>query len=63
MTNMPPDGKGSFLTIRDLAERWKTSPRNIHRIIERGKLPIHKIGRLVRIAFRDIVFFETESRV
>jgi excisionase family DNA binding protein len=54
---------GVFLTIQEVAGRWKTSPRNVHRKIADGSLPVHRIGRLVRIALSDIVLFEAQSRM
>lgn len=52
-----------FLTIQEVAARWKTSPRNVHRKIADGSLPVHRIGRLVRIALTDILLFEAQSRM
>ncbi len=40
---------GSFLSIRDVAERLKVSQRTIRRWIDQGYLEVIKIGRTVRI--------------
>jgi excisionase family DNA binding protein len=51
----------AFLTVQELAARWKTSPRTVRRLIADGRLQVHRIGRLVRIAFAVIVLFEAEN--
>jgi excisionase family DNA binding protein len=51
----------AFLTVRELAARWKTSPRTVRRLIADGQLRVHRIGRLVRIALTVIVLFEAEN--
>jgi excisionase family DNA binding protein len=52
----------AFLTVRELAMRWKSSERHIWRMIADGRLRVHRIGRLVRIALADVVLFEVTSR-
>jgi excisionase family DNA binding protein len=54
-------GPAPFLTVKELADRWKTSPRTIWRMIADGRLRVHRIGRLVRIAITVIVVFEAEN--
>ncbi len=51
----------AFLTVQELAARWKTSSRTIWRMIADGRLRVHRIGRLVRIALSVVVLFEAES--
>lgn len=61
---MKPNNFGTaptFLTVQELAARWKTSPRNIRRLTADGRLRVHRIGRLVRIALTVIVLFEAEN--
>jgi excisionase family DNA binding protein len=57
-----PGTAPAFLTVRELATRWKSSERHIWRMIADDSLPVHRIGRLVRIALADIVLFEAASR-
>jgi excisionase family DNA binding protein len=62
---MKPNTAGpapSFLTVKELVARWKMSTRSIGRMIAAGRLPVHRIGRLVRIALVDVVLFEATSR-
>lgn len=61
---MKPNSPGTtptFLTVREVATRWKSSERHIWRMIADGRLRVHRIGRLVRIALADIVLFEATS--
>jgi excisionase family DNA binding protein len=62
MAQHQPATPTGFLTIKELAARWKTSVRNIHRKIKSGVLPVHRFGRLVRIALRDVIVVEAQSR-
>jgi excisionase family DNA binding protein len=53
----------TFLTVNELAARWKMSVRNMRRLIARGDLPVHRFGRLIRISLKDVVVFEVENRL
>ena len=55
-------GTPQFLRVRELAERWKVSTRNIRRMIADGRLSAHRIGRAVRIALSDVLLFEALNR-
>jgi excisionase family DNA binding protein len=57
-----PGTAPAFLTVKELADRWKLSTRSVWRLIADGRLRVHRIGRLVRIALADIVLFEATSR-
>jgi excisionase family DNA binding protein len=41
-------------TIAETAEVLNLSPRTVRRLIDSGALPVHRFGRLVRIAEGDI---------
>lgn len=43
--NIPKD---DFITVEELAEMLKVSPRTIQRIIERKELPAIRVGRQLR---------------
>lgn len=58
----PGDLAAPFLTIKEFAAREKISVRQAHRLIKAGKLPVHRVGRLVRISVRDIALFEAQCR-
>ena len=53
----------NLLTIEEAAERLSVSPRNIRHQIYLRRLPIVKVGRLVRIDERDLEEFIEDSRV
>lgn len=38
-----------LLTVDELAERWRVSPRTIRRKIDQKQIPVIRIGRSVRI--------------
>lgn len=60
------DGKGHasnqgdcWLTILEVANRWKVSERTVRRELDRGKLgKFLKIGSRVRIPFETVVSYE-----
>lgn len=52
-----------LLTIEEAAERLSVSARNIRHQIYLRRLPIVKVGRLVRIDERDLETFIENSRV
>lgn len=49
-------------TIDEAAELLNVSPRTVRRLIELGALPVHRLGRLVRIAEADLAAFLAASR-
>jgi excisionase family DNA binding protein len=49
-------------TIDEAAELLNMSPRTVRRLIESGALPVHRFGRLVRIADADLVVLLAASR-
>ena len=42
-----------LFTIEEVAETLNVSSRTVRRLIESGALPVHRLGRLVRIADGD----------
>ncbi len=58
MASNSNQSSATFLTVRELADRWKTSQRTIWRMIADGRLRVHRIGRLVRITLAVILIFE-----
>jgi excisionase family DNA binding protein len=65
--DIPPrsagDAKEDFLTIEDTAAGLDVSTRTVRRWIDHGELPVHRIGRIVRIARTDLVAFLARHRV
>lgn len=46
-----------FLTVDDIAERLNVSTKTVRRRIKAGALPVHRIGRLVRVSEADFAAF------
>jgi excisionase family DNA binding protein len=49
-------------TIDEAADLLNVSPRTVRRLIEAGALPVHRLGRLVRIADPDLAAFLAATR-
>ena len=49
-------------TIAETAELFNTSTRTVRRLIESGALPVHRLGRSVRISDSDIATFLAANR-
>jgi excisionase family DNA binding protein len=49
-------------TIGETAELFNTSTRTVRRLIDSGALPVHRLGRSVRISDADIAAFLAASR-
>ena len=52
----------ALLTIEDVARRIVSSDRHVRRLIKRGELPAHRIGKLVRISEDDLDRYLAASR-
>ena len=53
---------GSMRTIDQTAEMINVSSRTVRRLIDSGKLPVHRFGRSVRISDLDIALLIAASR-
>jgi predicted site-specific integrase-resolvase len=52
----------SFLTAKELSQRWKVSLMFLHRLRRGGRLPVTRISkRAVRFALADVLKIEAES--
>jgi len=51
-----------YLTIQDVAARWKISVPTVRRMIARGEVPSVHIGRAVRIERGELARFESNQR-
>ena len=51
-----------YLTIQDVAARWKISVPTVRRMIARGEVSPVRIGRAVRIEHSEIERFEMGRR-
>ncbi len=43
-----------FLTVQEAADRYRVSRRTIERHIKAGRIPVTRIGRLIRIRRTDL---------
>lgn len=62
-TRLPLDRSVRLLTIDETAARLSVSIRNVRHQIYLRRLPIVKIGRLVRVDERDLEAFIESGRV
>ncbi|MCF7787158.1 MAG: helix-turn-helix domain-containing protein [Prosthecobacter sp.] len=51
-----------WLTVRELAFRWKITPKTLRLWRKAGKLQAHHLGRGIRFSLADIEKIETESK-
>jgi excisionase family DNA binding protein len=58
----PRESFATMRTIDQTAEMINISPRTIRRLIDSGKLPVHRFGRSVRISDVDIAQLIAASR-
>lgn len=52
-----------FYTVADLAEMLQVQEITIRRMIRRGQIPVHKIGRAFRFRRSDVEDFLARCRV
>ncbi len=51
---MPRRASPALLTVKEVADHLGASSRHVYRLIARGDLPVHRLGRLVRISEDDL---------
>jgi len=56
MSNQTPKPQ-QYLTVQMAAERVSLSQKTIRRLIDRGELPVHRLGRSLRISATDLDVF------
>ena len=52
----------AFYTVRELAELLKVTEKTIYRMVGRGELPCHRIGRIKRFSRDDVEAFLNRCR-
>ena len=55
---LPPQ----LLSIGDVADTLQVSDKTVRRWIERGEMPIHRVGRQIRISAADLATFVRARR-
>jgi excisionase family DNA binding protein len=51
-----------FMRVDEIADRWGTCTRTVRRQIAAGKLPATRFGEALRVAWPDLIAFETKNR-
>ncbi len=51
-----------LLAVKEVARRLSISVKTVRRLVASGELPVHRIGRLVRIADTDLQRFVGQHR-
>lgn len=46
--------EAELYSLPNLARRWETSYRNLHRKVQEGKLRVIRLGALVRVARKEV---------
>lgn len=46
---------GRFLTVAEMAQVLRTSPRELYRLIQRGDVPALRIGRQLRLMPAEVI--------
>ena len=52
----------AFYTVKELAELLKVTEKTIYRMVDRGQLPCHRIGRIKRFSRDDVEAFLNRCR-
>jgi excisionase family DNA binding protein len=52
--NSTPHALPRLLTLPDVAKVLGVCTRSVRRLIERGEIPVHRVGRLIRITETDL---------
>ena len=60
-TRAPPD-RLCFYSVDDVAEQLGVSSKSVRRWIAAGELPVHRLGRQLRISEADLVAFIAQRR-
>ena len=62
MTNPAPRESQPMLTIAEIATELSVHQKTVRRLIEAGELPVHRIGRAIRIAAEDLATYRNRQR-
>jgi excisionase family DNA binding protein len=61
-TDPPPEQGERFLSVAEVAVRLGVSAKTVRRLINRGGLRAHRVGRLVRVTERSLEDFVDKLR-
>jgi excisionase family DNA binding protein len=62
MISVKDDADIELLTITEVAQRQRVSPRTVRRQIENGDLPYYRLGRAIRVSVEDLRGFLKRAR-
>ncbi len=62
MKNRPEPTPARLNDVMGVASRLGVSEKTIRRMIDRGELPAHRVGRLLRITEADLADFLSKRR-
>ena len=57
---LPGDDQDTTLSPRDAAERLGMSRTHLYKLLDRGDIPSHRVGRDRRISLREVIAFEEQ---
>jgi len=60
---MADKGRGRLLTVSQAGDYLTTGERFVRRLIAERRIPVHHLGRHVRLAERDLERFVEEGRM
>jgi excisionase family DNA binding protein len=58
---LPPEA-APFLDVPAVARRLQVSGKTVRRLIDRGELAVHRIGRLLRMSEADLQSYVAKQR-
>lgn len=50
-------GEKGYFTVNELAEHFRVNPKTIYRRLWAKQIPAYKVGRIWRIAKKDVMWF------
>lgn len=57
---LPGDDEDTNLSPREAAHRLRMSRTHLYKLLDRGDIPFHRVGRDRRISLRDVCAFEEQ---
>ena len=58
----PIPSSPAFLSVQDIAARFQVSTKTVRRLLNRGDIPVQRVGRQIRVSPDDLALYLTRSR-
>jgi excisionase family DNA binding protein len=58
----PPEPGERFLSVAEVAKRLGVAEKTARRVIARGDLPAHRVGKLIRVSEHTLTAYVTRAR-